>query len=173
MSERLPDFIDPVLFAEKRSILSGAIEITSLDRLSDLVAESDGCVEVEALFAKEGKRPVVSGSIKTSLTLTCQSCLQPLPWPLDIAFKLGVVSSLQEAEQLEVDCEPLLYQGGKVSFNALIEDEILLALPDYPKHGYDCLKRGSSKNNDFNDQNNPGKADNPFSVLAKLKKPGV
>ena len=172
MSDKLPDLIDPLLLAERRSVFAGAIKIANLERLSGLVVESGGNVDIEAVFAKEGKLAVVSGSIKGVLALECQTCLQALSWPLAIAFKLGVVSSLQEADRLEIECEPLLFNGEKLSFNNLIEDEILLALPDYPKHGYDCIQRNSSKNSDYEQQDHPGKTDNPFSVLAKLKKTG-
>ncbi|MGZ4960181.1 MAG: YceD family protein [Methylomonas sp.] len=172
MSDKLPDLIDPLMLAERRSVLAGALKIAALERLSDLVAQSDGYIEIELVFAKEGKRPIVSGSIKATLELQCQSCLQALSWPIDIAFKLGIVSSIEEADRLEIDCEPLLFNGEKISLNALIEDEILLALPDYPKHGYDCITRRSSQNSDYDKQDNQTKADNPFSVLAKLKKTG-
>jgi uncharacterized protein len=172
MSDKLPDLIDPLLFAERRSILSGAIKISAFARLSDMVVETDGNVKIDVLFAKQGKRAVVSGSIKTTLQLECQSCLQALPWPLDISFKLGVVSSPQEAEQLEIDCEPLLCNSEKISLNDLIEDEILLVLPDYPKHGYDCIERSNSKDGDYDKISQQTKTDNPFSVLAKLKKTG-
>ncbi|MDD4914264.1 MAG: YceD family protein [Methylococcales bacterium] len=172
MSDKLPDLIDPLLLAERHSVLSGAIKITALERLSDLVAECDGFVEIEVAFTKEGKQPVASGTIKTELMLECQSCLQPLPWPLDIGFKLGVVASMAEADRLKIDCEPLLFNGEKISLNALIEDEILLALPDYPKHGYDCIGHSSSGSGNFETKTNHAKAENPFSVLAKLKKTG-
>lgn len=89
---------------------------------------------------------------------------------MDIAFKSGVVSSLEEGDRLGLDCEPLLFDGEKISLINLIEDEILLALPDYPKHGYDCMNRRQSESSDDNEQDNAVKADNPFSVLAKLKK---
>jgi uncharacterized protein len=168
----LPDLIDPLILAERRSMLSGAINIAALERLSDLVAERDSNVEIEVFFAKEGKQPVISGAVKTILTLECQSCMQPFTWPLDINFKLGVVSSLPEADKLEIDCEPLLYNGEKISLNALIEDEILLALPDYPKHGYECIKQSISKSGNYDTQNNHTKTENPFSILAKLKKTG-
>ncbi|QPK61715.1 DUF177 domain-containing protein [Methylomonas sp. LL1] len=171
MSDKLPDLIDPLLFAERRSILSGAIKVAALGRLSDLVLADDGEVKVEVLFAKQGKQALISGSIKATLVLECQSCLQALSWPIDLSFKLGVVSSLQEAEKLEVDCEPLLFDGEKVSLNELIEDEILLALPDYPKHGYDCIPRRSSTDAEFDGESRT-KTNNPFSVLAKLKKTG-
>ena len=153
-------------------MLSGAINIAALERLSDLVAERDSNVEVEVVFAKVGKQHVVSGTVKASLMIECQSCLQPISWPLDFDFKLGVVASLPEADRLEIDCEPLMFNGEKISFYALIEDEILLILPDYPRHGYDCIKHSNSQSGDFKTQNNPAKTENPFSVLAKLKKTG-
>lgn len=171
MSDKLPDLIDPILFAERRSILAGALKIAAFERLSDLVLANDGDVEIVVQFGKQGRQALVSGTIKAVLELECQSCLQALSWPIDISFKLGVVSSLQEAEQLEIDCEPLLFDGDKVSLNALIEDEILLALPDYPKHGYDCMLQHSSKDADF-DEVDQAETNNPFSVLAKLKKTG-
>ncbi|MGY6274729.1 YceD family protein [Methylomonas sp. MgM2] len=170
MSDKLPDLIDPLLLAERRSILSGAIKISVLERLSDLVL-ADGDVEIEVQFAKEGKRVVVSGTIKSVVELECQSCLQALSWPIKLSFKLGVVSSIEEADLLEIDCEPLLLDGEKVSLNALIEDEILLALPDYPKHQYECITLRSSKDADFDDETQ-AETNNPFSVLAKLKKTG-
>lgn len=171
MSDKLPEFIDPLLFAERRSILAGVIKIAALERLSDVVLGSDGEVQIEVQFAKQGRRALVTGRIKTELDLVCQSCLQALNWPIDISFKLGVVSSLEEAEQLEIDCEPLLFDGEKLSLNELIEDEMLLSLPDYPKHGYDCIAQRSSKDADF-DEETQAETNNPFSVLAKLKKTG-
>jgi uncharacterized protein len=172
MSDKLPELIDPILLADRRSEFSGALKLAGLVRLSAILATSDGDIDVEVFFAKEGKRSVVVGSIKGMLALECQSCLQALQWALDLHFKLGVVSSLDEADRIGLDCEPLLFNGEKISLHSLLEDEILLALPDYPKHGYDCIKRSHSENSDYVKENNPAKADNPFSVLAKLKKTG-
>ena len=98
MSDKLPEFIDPLLFAERGSTLSGAIKVSALERLSDLVLASDGDIQIEVQFAKEGKRAVVSGTIKANLELECQSCLQALSWPIDLSFKLGIVSSIEEVD---------------------------------------------------------------------------
>lgn len=171
MSDKLPDHIDPLLFAERRSALSGALNIATLERLSGSVLDRGGNVSVRIEFGKEGKRVVVAGHIEGSVELECQSCLQALAWPLDIDFKLAVVSSLQEAKQLD-DCEPLLLDGDTISLNALIEDEILLALPDYPRHEHDCLAHNRSEDADYSATDSQTKANNPFSVLAKLKKTG-
>ena len=172
MSDKLPELIDPLLLADRRSEFSGALKIAGLERLADLLAASDGDIEVEISFAKEGKRSVVAGGIKGALALECQTCLQALHFPLDLHFKLGVVSSLEEADRIGLDCEPLLFNGEKISLYGLLEDEILLALPDYPKHGYECIRSNQSENSDYDKENNRTKADNPFSVLAKLKKTG-
>lgn len=171
MSDKLPNHIDPLLFAERRSVLSGTIDLVKFERLGDLITDCDAKVDVEVIFGKQGKRVWVSGRIKAFLSLRCQSCLQGLDWPLDLSFRLGVVASPQEIDQLEIDCEPLLFDGEKVSLYDLIEDEILLALPDYPKHEYDCIQQRISKDAKFDcqSQNN---TNNPFSVLAKLKKTG-
>jgi len=171
MSDKLPEFIDPVLFAERRSILSGSLKIASLERLSSAVSENSGNILVELQFDKLGKYAVVSGQITTVLQLECQSCLQQLEWAIDAPIKLAVVSSIQEADQLEIDCEPLLFNGDKISLNELIEDEILLMLPDYPKHDYDCIVRRHSKDAEFDDSKQD-RTHNPFSVLANLKKTG-
>lgn len=172
MSDKLPELIDPILLADRRSEFSGALKIASLERLSDVLTASDGEIVVEIAFSKEGKLSVVTGGIKGALAIKCQSCLQALLWPLDINFKLGVVSSLEEADRIGLDCEPLLFNGEKLSLSGLLEDEILLALPDYPKHGYACIKLMPSENSEYDKENNRTKADNPFAVLAKLKKTG-
>ncbi len=172
MSDRLPDLIDPLMLAERRAVLAGAINIAALSRLSESVAENSGVVNVDVLFSKQGKSAVVSGNITASLNLECQNCLQPLEWPIALSFKLAVVSSLQEADKLDIDAEPLLFNGEKLSFNQIIEDEILLVLPDFPRHEHDCISRRSSQDADYDQNHTEAKAANPFSVLAKLKKTG-
>ncbi|CAD6878522.1 FIG01269488: protein, clustered with ribosomal protein L32p [Methylomonas albis] len=171
MSDKFPDLIDPVLFAERRSAVSGELKIATLERLSDSVIDHDGSVNVRIEFGKEGKRIVVAGHIEGVVEVQCQSCLQALTWPLDIDFKLAVVASLQEEKQLN-DCEPLLLDGDTLSLNALVEDEILLALPDYPRHEHNCLAHNHSEDADYSATDSQTKANNPFSVLAKLKKTG-
>jgi len=171
MSDKLPEFIDPLLLAERRAVLAGSLRLAAFERLSDLLVNTEGEIDIELDFAKQGKRSLIQGAMKATLQLACQSCLQAVSWPLDVVFKLGVVSSLSDADQLEIDCEPLLFDGEKISLRELVEDEILLVLPDYPKHDYDCMSRRTSQDDNY-DEDSPGTANNPFSVLAKLKKTG-
>ncbi|MBS3963020.1 MAG: DUF177 domain-containing protein [Methylomonas sp.] len=168
MSDKLPIHIDPIALAERRSVLTGVIEMARLERLSAVVIDSDVDVCIEVSFGKQGKHAVLNGNIQAKPVLACQSCLQAMVFPLDIAFRLAVVSSMDEADQLDIDYEPLLLDGDKVSLNTLIEDEILLALPDYPRHDDDCISQRVSKDANYV-ESSPDEGSNPFSVLAQLK----
>ena len=171
MLDRLPVLIDPVNFSERGKRLSGAIEISELTRLSDMLLDNSGVVEIDLSFDKEGRLSTIQGEIKANLSVECQSCLKQLVLPISRHFKLGLVSSMEQADRLASDCEPLILEDQKISLNALVEDELLLALPDFPRHDYQCVDRDKMQPavNDFEEQI---KSDNPFSVLAKLKNTG-
>lgn len=172
MLDRLPTQIDPVSFAERRKQLSGTIEFSELPRLSEILLEKDGILELEVSFDKEGRLAVVSGDIKANLTLECQSCLESFVMPIDKHFKLGVVESIEQADKLTSDCEPLILEDERVSLNELVEDEVLLAIPDFPRHDYQCVERDESFETIDNAELQQSNSNNPFSVLAKLKNTG-
>jgi uncharacterized protein len=173
MSDRLPEYIDPLHLADKRGTLKGQIPIKSLDRLSEILANDTGTVTLELFFGREGRLAKVEGHIEADLELVCQNCLEAVKWPIDCLVKLGVVASIDQANRLPEDYEPLLVEEGKIPLKNIIEDEILLILPAFPKHPYNCFVRKSDDNNLVplaNDEQLT--SDNPFSILAKLKNTG-
>ncbi|MCK5192044.1 MAG: DUF177 domain-containing protein [Methylococcales bacterium] len=171
MLDRLPIVIDPVSFSEKGKRLLGTIEISELTRLSDALLDTTGVADIDISFDKEGRLSVIQGEIKANLMLGCQTCLQQLVMPIDRRFKLGVVLSIEQADRLASDCEPLILENQKISLKELVEDELLLALPDFPRHEHNCVETDevSVYTADDNEQVN---SNNPFSVLAKLKNTG-
>lgn len=171
MLDRLPIVIDPLSFAERGKRLTGELGISELTRLSILLLDKTGVVDIDISFDKEGRLAVIYGEIKANLILECQSCLSQMTFPIVTSFKLGVVSSMDEADRLASDCEPLILENEKISLADLIEDEILLALPDFPRHDYKCAgeEKASKEVLIEREQSNPN---NPFSVLAKLKNTG-
>ena len=141
MLDRLPVVIDPVNFSEKGKRLLGTIEISELTRLSDVLLDTTGVVDIDISFDKEGRLSVIQGEIKANLILECQTCLKQLVTPIDRLFKLGLVLSIEQADRLASDCEPLILENQKISLNELVEDELLLALPDFPRHEHNCAER--------------------------------
>ncbi len=170
MLDRLPISIRPISFSDRGKRLSGVFEISTLTRLSDMLQDTAGIVEIDVSFEKKGRVPTIQGNIKTNLKLECQVCLSQLALSIDRNFKLGFVTSLEQADRLANDCEPFIMEAENISLVELIEDEILIALPDIPKHDYECVKREEEDLAIDNEQQQ--RSDNPFSVLAKLKNTG-
>lgn len=174
MLDRLPVHIDPVSFAERGKQLLGKIKIDEMSRLSEILLDDSGEIEIDLTFDKEGRVPTIVGKIKAKLLIECQSCAESFALSVDKQFKLGLVQSLEQADRLPSDCDPLMIQNEKIVLAELIEDELLLALPDFPKHPDVCLDL--SEQEVFKQveevDNEPVKSNNPFSVLAKLKNTG-
>jgi len=166
MLDRLPTYISPLRFAEKGKQMTGTIQLNVLERLADLLIDNSGDVEVNLRFSKEGRASIAVGRIKTKLVLQCQACMKPVTQVIDRSFKLGLVTSLGQADKLSSDCEPLILESEKILLNSLVEDELLLVLPDYPRHQKNCFVADLSGNNETDTSSN---FNNPFAVLAKLK----
>ncbi len=173
MLNRLPEIIEPLHLADKRGELKGQIPVSSLQRIAELLFDDSGVVTVELFFGREGHLPKIEGRIQTVLQLKCQSCLQAIEWTVDSVVKLGIVKTLDQANRLTEDYEPLLVEVETMRLSDLIEDELLLSLPTYPKHEHSCFVA----NPDNNNTNTPARdaqpaRENPFSILAKLKNTG-
>ena len=173
MLDRLPEFIDPLHLADKRGALKGQIPLKSLDRLAEMLVNDTGTVNVDLFFGREGRLAKVEGHIETVLELECQNCLEAVKFPIDCTIKLGVVTSIDQANRLPEDYEPLLVEEEKILLKNIIEDEILLILPAFPKHQHNCIvakfDNTSIEPSVSDEQSFP---ENPFSILAKLKNTG-
>jgi uncharacterized protein len=171
MLARLPNFIDPLLLADRNANIEGELPISSLDRIAGLLSDDVGCVSVKLFFGREGKLATIEGHISAVLALKCQRCLEPVEWPISSDIKLGIVSTLERANNLPEGYEPLLLiEEGKSSLTGIVEDELLLILPGIPKHQDDCAAPDVPNN-----KPEPSlkivraTTENPFSILADLK----
>jgi len=173
MLERLPKFIDPLVFADRGSELKGKIELADLQRLADILANQNGNVAVQLSFFKQNRLAGVKGQVNVNIDLVCQKCLEAVQWDSQISFALGLVSSLDEADRLPEGYEPMLVNSEeKIALSTLVEEELLLAIPSFPKHEYNCSDLEQSEQKKPRIKIEAENSDNPFSILAKLKKTG-
>lgn len=173
MSEQLPEFIDPLLCAEKRRAFKGDMALSALPRLADALADNAGTVAVSMAFEKRERLAVVEGHISSVLRLTCQNCLEAVDWPVDHDFKLGIVTSPDAAQLLPYSYEPLLVSEDKMPLRDIVEEELLLSLPAFPKHAEsNCFINKNRLDAAPPHKEGLVRSDNPFSVLAKLKNTG-
>lgn len=174
MLDRLPETIDPLVFAERRIELKGKLNLASFSRLEGLLLETTGQVDLELFFNQQGRHSFIEGSASTTLIMACQNCLEAVEVPITVAIRLGVVANLEEADRLPAGYEPLLLTEEKILLREIVEDELLLAIPTFPKHQQACitftnnLLAETALNNTVT-QTTPK---NPFAVLAKLKSTG-
>ncbi|MEQ1528240.1 MAG: YceD family protein [Methylococcales bacterium] len=169
MLDQLPEFIDPLHLADKRGELHGKIPLLGMARLAEITVDSEGSVVVDMVFGRDGRLAKIEGRIQACLQLKCQSCLNAIEWKVDNAINLGIVNSIDQANRLPEEYEPLLIGEGKIPLKDIIEDELLLSVPEYPKHEYDCFAFNSDVKQDELLKEPQALNENPFSILAKLK----
>ncbi|MGP1676354.1 MAG: YceD family protein [Giesbergeria sp.] len=78
---------------------------------------------------KPGIRLAVDGSVR----LECQRCLGNVNWPLRLEARLELASGEAEVLAADDDIERVV-AGRDMNVAALVEDEVILALPMVPKH---------------------------------------
>ena len=160
----LPSKIDPWRLAAESGRLEGSLALAALPRLIAELNRTDGVVSV-ALVAGIDPRGVrfIGGALQTGVELVCQRCLGRLRLALDVTVSLGLVHSEAEADRLPEEYEPLLVPEGTIRVADLVEDELLLALPQIPRHddARDCEANG---------YRTPDRVehDQPFATLASL-----
>lgn len=111
--------------------------------------------------------PRVQLKITGRADLVCQRCLLPFAWPVEIESVLTVLTDEDQANQIEDPFDTVLVNIDGMNVEAVIEDEILAALPMAPVHGpgSDCADSGKA---DIETQIDTVQMSRPFEGLASL-----
>ncbi len=149
-------------------------------RLAEMLAQTHS----EAVFSlrfdrEEGGRARILGKVRATLVAACQRCLAPVSLDIEREVRLGIVRDDAEAAALDPDYDPLVVGEEPISLMGLIEDELILAMPNFARHrpgecempaGADAAG-GENTQSGAEDAHEGGSAgeDNPFSVLESLK----
>ena len=88
----------------------------------------------------EAGRVQVQGRCSVQLAVECQRCLAPVERMLAADFAFIVVGSDEEASRLGTDRCVVLLNGDEAGLAQLVEDEMILALPERPCTDANCPK---------------------------------
>lgn len=169
------NIIEPFELATQRRTLEGRLPVSSFPRLMLSLITDDveviGHYQVDYVLnfgVDDGGVPGITGTLQTVLPLECQRCMEKMEFPVSVNLSLAVVKSRQAAQELPENYDPLLVlQDEDISVESIIEDELILALPQVAMHEIkDCPKGESFLNAE--DGAAPQR-ENPFAVLAQLK----
>lgn len=153
--------IDSAKFTREHAVLRGSLPVTSFTRVMDSVASSSRDIQYHLQGGMDRLlRPMLTLTLRGELEVVCQRCLRPMPFVVEIdtvVTLFGSEEAIGAAEMDDPDVEGVLF-AEKLDVAALIEDELILALPYAPTH-QQCDADKVVK------ANKP----NPFAVLAILK----
>ena len=173
-----PKRLDVAAFAAAGDELEGRWSVERLPRLTAAtLAPADGTARGGVAWQVHGERaallnagvqPALAIRADVEVVLECQRCLRPMTVLLEAERSIFFVEGEDAAAALDAESEDdVLALTPALDLEALIEDELLLALPLIPRHGHcpEPLPRP------FIDQDVAATAaENPFAALAALKR---
>ena len=134
MSREYPDWISPDRAAEGRRVFRGTIPLARLQRLVPLLVDAQGEVTFKAAFSRDmDKRVRINLQAEASLRLVCQASLEVYDEQVKRRSELVVIEADSELDELSDHCEAVKTEHGRIAIAELVEDELLLGLPHFPR----------------------------------------
>jgi len=169
MSEAtLPHLIDPGKWADRLAVLETRLPLAPFKRLLDGALDSRGEVVVACRFSRDARHlPHLQGTLATTLKLTCQRCLAPVDMPVETAVDVWLLDDEARAERLADEEDYVVCDDGQLDLHALLEDELILALPLVARH--EACEAQVPLSDPEPEPVAAAKTENPFQVLAGFK----
>jgi len=170
MVKALPQRFNPDLLSRDGTRFELVIPQSRMPRLGSILSSDQNDVQVSAVFSQRKDHIHVSGRFKTEFALHCQRCLEPMSVVIDKPYELVFVENEEKADALPKQFDPVvLDEKGQIHVVDLYEDELMLHVPDIPKHSVssECAQM-ETEFGDLPDEVSEGKP-NPFNALKDLK----
>ena len=162
MATALPRQFVPHQLALSEQALQGKLLLAEMTRLADLLVNLDDYVEVSLNFTQTSNGTArIDGRISLIAEILCQRCLAPVKMAISAPIQLAYVRIGSGSDCAECYAE-VLYDGSPVITSEFIEDEIIISLPDHPKHPESQCQSGAELAVDEN-------RTHPFAILAQFK----
>jgi len=177
IKEYFPNRLDVEAFAQAGGHLSGHDSLVNYQRLATSTQGLHPDLRVDWQLDGEVRAPhgEMVGQVwlwlraEATFPMTCQRCLHVVDVPLSVAREFRFVADEATAEALDDSCEEdLLVLHPEFDVHALIEDELLLALPLAPHHDI-CPTKVDTVAGEEDFERGATERPNPFAVLAGLR----
>jgi uncharacterized protein len=135
MSRDYPDLIDPWKAADGKRVFQGTMQLSRMPRLALLLESVSGEAGFSARFGYDRQRNVVIDlAVEADLILVCQRSLLAYTEPVRRRSELAVIEKLAEQDALPSNYDPVLVENHRLSLLELVEDELLLGIPQIPRN---------------------------------------
>jgi len=172
MSREYPDWISPGRAAEGKRIFSGTIALSRMKRLAKLLVEAKGDATFVAAFKTDmDRRVIIDLRVEAELPLICQATLEVYKERVNRHSELAVIDHEHQQEDVPDSYEPVLTENGRLAIASVVEDELLLGLPQVPrKPGLDKVEYSTGGKICESVEPQKGTRENPFAALQGLIK---
>lgn len=169
MSEAsLPAHIDPLKWADRDAPFVASLPVQRFQRLLAGLPENAGAVQVTCRLRRDPRGLVLlTGELYADVVMTCQRCLDAVTIPVAADMSLFLLPDEELAERLDESEDYVVYDEGHCDLLAVLEDELILALPLVPRHD-DCEPAVVLAEPETDVP--VAQKENPFLVLAGLKR---
>ncbi|WP_313054904.1 YceD family protein [Pseudomonas lopnurensis] len=166
----IPPHVDPRKLADRAATLEGELQLSQLERLADPLEDDQGVVCAHFAFGRDEQRAVVIHSrLDVEVKMICQRCLEPVVLPIHSECDYAVVNEGASSQHLPKGYDVLEVGEDPLDLLALVEDELLLALPIVPLHDPEICQPPVGPDEPEPSEDEVTRS-NPFSVLAQLKR---
>jgi uncharacterized protein len=136
------EVIDGLQFARSGQERHGVVSMERLPRLAQLQGSTEGLeYHLRGGRASNG-RPCLRLSVRGSVKLLCQRCLDPIQVPIVVDAELQLAESVREISEADDEVDRVL-ASRNMDVAWLVEDEAILALPMAARHE-DCAPYGDT-----------------------------
>jgi uncharacterized protein len=138
-SRRAP--VDTLVGTE--TTLDFTIPLAELPRVSHELTSKDGEAKGHVRFSRQQGQAVADLEVSAQPEVVCQRCMQPMRWPVMVKSRVALVSDYDSADRVPQEMEVFLVEADSVSVRDLVDEEVMLALPNVPRHAEDneCARR--------------------------------
>lgn len=173
----VPPVLDTRKVFRQNLIIEGCLPLSQLTGLSGLLTDNTGQAQARLQFSfDESRRRRVTGCVQATVNVLCQRCLEPVSVFLSEPVNLAFVSTETLGRELPADIDPWVCDDEEFSPAGIIEEQLILGLPIVATHSV-CNSESTARQQLLSLQEQArteadNNSQNPFAILASLKKSG-
>ncbi|MDX1460187.1 MAG: YceD family protein [Xanthomonadales bacterium] len=174
MSLEFPDQINPWKAADSRRQFSGTIGLKRFERLLPMLSGTEGSVEFDARFGRDALGLVVLDlEIRGELPVDCQASLERYIETVCRRTQLVIAREGESENDFPSHYEVCVAEGGRLLLADVIEDELILTVPQVPrKPGLKAVRFTTDPEADVTAERESKEQNRPFAELDAMMRSG-
>lgn len=142
MSPGPADQVNAKELSARAAVVERHYDLAQLERVAEAGGLPGTSIDAQLRFGATEGLTTVDVRVTGIAVLTCQRCLQPCACEVDESAQVAIVGA--ETDEVPEGCEPCVGRVEQLSLGAVVEEQVLLALPLVPMHAAGAPQCSSS-----------------------------